>query len=65
MSGGAHLLWFILTLLTGFIALPFWIICAICCGSSQKKRDRQLQERQLAILEEMNRVNKFKGWMDK
>lgn len=65
MSGMAHFVWFILTLLTGFIALPFWIIAALICGSSQKKRDRQLQERQLAALEELARVNKWKGFMDK
>lgn len=65
MSGGAHFVWFILTLLTGFLALPFWIIAALCCGSSQKKRDRKIQERQLAALEELARVNKWKGWNDK
>lgn len=65
MSGLGHFVWFILTLLTGFIALPFWIIAALICGSGQKKRDRQLQERQLAALEELARVNKWKGFMDK
>ena len=68
MSGGAHFVWFILTLLTGFIALPFWIIAALMCGSSQKKRDRKLMERQTAALEELaraNKVNQWKGWMDK
>lgn len=65
MSGGAHFVHFILTLLTGFIWLPIWIICALCIGSGQKKRDRKLQERQLAALEEMARVNKWKGWNDK
>lgn len=65
MSGLGHFVWFILTLLTGFIALPFWIIAALICGSSQKKRDSQLQERQLAALEELARVNKWKGWNDK
>lgn len=44
---------------------PFWIIAALICGSSQKKRDRQLQERQLAALEELARVNKWKGYNDK
>lgn len=55
MSGSAHFVWFILTILTGFIALPLWIICAICCGSSRKKKDRELMERQVKALEEMNR----------
>lgn len=65
MSGMGHFVWFILTLLTGFIALPFWIIAALVCGSSQKKRDGKLQERQLAALEELARINKYRGWMDK
>ena len=65
MSGMGHFVWFILTLLTGFIALPFWIIAALMCGSSQKKRDRQLQERQTAALEKLARANKLKGWMNK
>lgn len=68
MSGLAHFVWFVITLLTGFIALPFWIIAAICCGSSQKKRDRKLMERQTAALEELARANlvsQWKGWMDK
>ena len=65
MSGMGHFVWFVLTLLTGFIALPFWIIAALMCGSSQKKRDRQLQERQLAALEELARIDKHRGWMDK
>lgn len=65
MSGMGHFVWFVLTLLTGFLALPFWIIAALMCGSSQKKRDRQLQERQTAALEELARVGKWKGFMDK
>ena len=65
MSGMGHFVWFVLTLLTGFLALPFWIIAALMCGSGQKKRDRQLQERQLAALEELARINKYRGWNDK
>lgn len=64
MSGGAHFAWFILTLLTGFLALPLWIICALCCGSSQKKRDRDMMRRNTEALEEMNRVNKWRGYRD-
>ena len=65
MGGLGHFLWFIFTILSGGFALPFWILAALICGSSQKKRDRQLQERQLAALEELARVNKWKGFMDK
>jgi len=64
MSGLSHVVFLILTIIFPPFAL-LWIICAVSAGNSRKKRDRQLQERQLAILEEMNRVNKFKGWMDK
>lgn len=44
---------------------PFWILAALICGSGGRKRDRQLQERQLAALEELARVNKWKGYNDK
>lgn len=64
MSGGAHFAWFILTLLTGLLALPLWIICALCYGSSQKKRDREMMRRNTEALEEMNRVNKWRGYRD-
>lgn len=65
MSGAAHFCHFILTLLTGAIWLPIWIICAICIGSSRRKQERMIQERQLAALEEMARVQKWRGWQDK
>ena len=64
MSGLGHFLWFILTLLTGLIALPFWIIAALICGSSGRKRDRDLMERQTKAIEEMNRINSWKGYRD-
>lgn len=64
MGALGHFIWFILTILTGFLALPLWIICAICMGSSQKKKDRALLLRQTEALEEMNRVNKWKGYRD-
>ena len=64
MSGLGHFIWFILTLLTGFIALPFWIITALICGSSRNKKDRELMERQTKAIEEMNRINSWKGYRD-
>lgn len=64
MSGLGHFVWFILTLLTGFVALPFWIIAALMCGSSRKKKDRELMERQTKAIEEMNRINSWKGYRD-
>lgn len=64
MSGLGHFVWFILTLLTGFVALPFWIIAALMCGSSRNKKDRELMERQTKAIEEMNRINSWKGYRD-
>jgi len=58
MSGGAHFVHFILTLLSGFIWLPIWIICAICCGSGQKKREMDMKREELALLRELVRKNK-------
>ena len=64
MSGTGHFLWFILTLLTGLIALPFWILAALIYGSGRRKRDRELMERQTKAIEEMNRINSWKGYRD-
>jgi len=64
MSGGAHFAWFILTLLTGFLALPLWIICALCCGSSQKKRDREMMRRNTEALEKLAKIDMYKGYRD-
>lgn len=50
MSGMAHFVWFILTLLTGLLALPFWIIAALMCGSSRKKREMDMKREELELL---------------
>jgi len=50
MSGMAHFVHFILTMLTGFIWLPIWIICAICIGSGRKKREMRMKEEELQLL---------------
>lgn len=64
MSGLSHVVFLILTIIfPPFVIL--WIICAVSAGNSRKKADRKLQERQLAALEELARVNKWKGWNDK
>ena len=55
MSGMAHFIHFILTMLTGFIWLPIWIICAICCGSGRKKREMKMKEEELELLRELVR----------
>lgn len=64
MSGTAHFIHFVLTMLTGLIWAPIWLICALCSGSSQKKRDRDMMRRNTEALEEMNRVNKWRGYRD-
>lgn len=58
MSGMGHFVWFILTLLTGFLALPFWIIAALMCGSGRKKREMDMKKEELALLRELVRKNK-------
>lgn len=50
MSGPAHFVHFVLTLLTGFIWLPVWIICALCCGSSRKQREMKMKKEELELL---------------
>lgn len=64
MSGLGHFLWFIFTILSGGFALPFWILAALICGSGRRKRDRELMERQTKAIEEMNRINSWKGYRD-
>lgn len=50
MSGMAHFVHFILTLLSGLIWLPIWIICAICYGSGQKRREMAMKREELELL---------------
>lgn len=58
MSGMGHFVWFILTLLTGFLALPFWIIAALMCGSGRKKRELDMKKEELELLRELVRKGK-------
>lgn len=58
MSGLAHFVHFVLTLLTGFVWLPIWIICAICCGSGQKKREMAMKKEELELLRIIAKQNK-------
>ena len=64
MNGLGHFLWFIFTILSGGFALPFWILAALIYGSGRRKRDRELMERQTKAIEEMNRINSWKGYRD-
>ncbi len=64
MSGGAHFIHFILTMLTGLLWLPIWIICGLCCGSSQKKRDREMMRRNTEALEKLAKIDMYKGYRE-
>ncbi len=64
MSGLSHVVFLILTIIFPPFAL-LWIICAVSAGNQRKKADRRMQERQTAALEELARVNKYRGWRDK
>jgi len=67
MSGLSHVVFLILTIIFPPFAL-LWIICAVSAGNSKKRQDRKLMERQTVALEELaraNKVNQWKGWMDK
>lgn len=58
MSAGGHFCWFILTLLTGMMALPLWILCALCCSSSHKKREMAMKKEELELLKQIVKQNK-------
>lgn len=58
MSGMAHFVWFILTLLTGLLALPIWILAALMCGSGRKKREEAMKREELELLRELVRKSK-------
>lgn len=59
MSGFSHVIHFILTLLTGFLWLPVWIICSLCAGSSNRKKAERKKDEELSLLREL--VNNSKG----
>ena len=64
MSGLSHCFHLIMTIIF-FPWIFIWVICAVSAGNSNKKMDREMQARQTAALEELARVNKWKGWNDK
>lgn len=53
MSGLGHFVCFILTLLTGFIFLPIWVLCALCAGSSNRKKAERKKDEELRLLREI------------
>lgn len=64
MSGIAHIIHFILTILTGGFWLPIWILCALCSGSSKRNKMQKLQEENNKLLSEIARQDKWKGYRD-
>lgn len=60
MSGLSHVVFLILTIIFPPFAL-LWIICAVSAGNQRKRKDREMQARQTAALEELARVGKWKG----
>lgn len=63
MNAFWHLIHAILTLIFFPWALV-WLCCAVSAGNSRKKKDRELMERQTTALEEMARIEKWKGYRD-
>jgi hypothetical protein len=63
MSAGGHLFHAILTILFFPWALV-WLVCAISSGNSRKKKYRELMERQTKAIEEMNKINTWRGYRD-
>lgn len=64
MSGFSHFVHLILCILTGFLWIPVYVLCIICSGNTRKKKDRELMERQTKALEEMARIEKWRGYRD-
>lgn len=63
MSGFAHVVFLIMTIIFPPILL-IWILCACSASGARKKKDRELMERQTKALEEMARIEKWRGWRD-
>jgi hypothetical protein len=58
MTGTAHFFNCILTLLTGGVWLPVWILLALCCGSGRRDREMKMKQEELELLRELVRKNK-------
>jgi hypothetical protein len=53
MSGLAHVVHFILTILLGGLWLPIWIICALLSGSKHKKNMKELARENNELLRKL------------
>ena len=63
MNGFAHVVFLIMTIIFPPIIL-IWILCACSASGARKKKDRELMERLTKALEEMARIEKWRGWRD-
>lgn len=48
-----HVTWFILTLLSGGILAPVWLLVGICYGTQRKERIERKIEKQNELLKEL------------
>lgn len=68
MSGLAHFAHFVMSILTGFLWVPIWIVCALCCGSSKRNKMQKLQETNNELLaklvEQQKQQNMYKNYRD-
>lgn len=58
MSGPAHFVWFILTILSGGFALIFWILFALICASGNRKRAERARKEELELLRQLVKNSK-------
>ena len=57
MSGLAHFAHFVMCILTGFLWVPIWLICALICGSSKRNKMEKLMKEQNELLRKLNERN--------
>lgn len=57
MSGLGHVVHFIIFLLF-WPWLFVWILCALCCSSSSKKREMAMKKEELELLKQIVKQNK-------
>lgn len=64
MSALGHVFNLIMTIIF-FPWIIVWVGCAVSAGNRRKKKDEQLMERQTKALEELARIEKYRGWNNK
>lgn len=53
MGTFGHICWFILTILTGGIALVFWILFALIASGSNRKKAERKKDEEISLLKEL------------